>query len=196
MKVNTYIKIVLILLSFSISINSCTKKKTEKQLFTEADSLLAVGEHQAALKAYREIVKLYPQTPGVPKALFLMGIIYLDNSKDEKAKEVFKKILKENPDYDLEKEFYDFAQESQNSGKPELAIDLYQQTIDFFPESSNKYKALFLTGFVYSEQLQDYDKAKEAYQKVMDYYPDCDLADDAKFMLENLGSDSLPKEVK
>jgi TolA-binding protein len=68
--------------------------------------------------------------------------------------------------------------------------------VDFFPESSNKYKALFLTGFVYSEQLQDYDMAKEAYQKVVENYPDCDLADDAKFMLENLGSDSLPKEVK
>jgi len=196
MKIKIFLKILLLLLGLLILVTNCAQKKTEEQLFSEADSLLASGEAKSALRTYRDILRLFPQTPSAPRALFLMGIAYLENSQDLRAKEAFQKVLEEYPDYDLEKDFFDFAQESQNSDKPELAIVLYQKTMELFPESSNKYKALFLTGFVYSEQLQNYDKAKQAYQQVVEHYPDCDLADDAEFMLKNLGSGSLPGELK
>lgn len=197
MKIKISVKILLLLLSLAMLIINCSQEKTEKQLFSEADSTLARGDVKSALRAYKGIIKLYPQTPSSPKALFMIGVIYLDQfNEDEKAKETFQKILNDYPDYDLEKDFFDYAQESQNSGKPKLAIKLYQEAIESFPDSPNKYKALFLIGFVYSEQLQDYDKGREAYKKVVDLYPDCDLADDAEFMLRAMGSDSLPEVLK
>jgi hypothetical protein len=44
-----------------------------------------------------------------------------------------------------------------------------------------------MIGFIYSEELKDYEKAEAAMRKVVENYPDCDLSDDAGWMLEHMG---------
>ncbi len=48
-------------------------------------------------------------------------------------------------------------------------------------------KALFLHAFMCDEDLKEYDKASVLYRKFLEKYPDSDFADDAQFLLENLG---------
>ena len=94
-----------------------------------------------------------------------------------------------------EEQLYAEAQAYSEKGDFTSAIKTYEEILKLYPESPNSYKAQFLTGFVYSENLKDYNKAKEVYEKVIKKYPDCDLADDAKVMLESMGSDSLLKNL-
>lgn len=94
-----------------------------------------------------------------------------------------------------EEQLYAEAQACSEKGNFTLAIKTYEEILKLYPESPNSYKAQFLIGFVYSENLKDYNKAKEVYEKVIKKYPDCDLADDAKVMLESMGSDSLLKNL-
>jgi len=91
-----------------------------------------------------------------------------------------------------EQELYTEAQEFSEKGDFKSAIKTYEELLKVYPDSPRVYKARFLIGFVYSENLKDYEKAREHYEKVIDKYPDCDLADDAKYMLKTMEQDSLP----
>ena len=86
-------------------------------------------------------------------------------------------------------ELFSLAQQAENEENFEKAIDFYSILLRKYPNNEHNYKAQFMIGFIYSEELKDYDKAREAMQKVADNYPDCDLADDARWMLEHMGED-------
>jgi len=197
MQNNSVLKVFAIFCCLILLVLSCAKSKTEEELMTEAETALNEGNPKAALRAYKDIIRLHPESPNLGRVQTLIGIIYLDRFNDEeKMKQAWDEAKKIAPDYDLERGLYDEAQEVQNHGNPELAVKIYQKMIQLFPDSPIKDQAQFLIGFVYSEQLRDYDKAKDAFQKVIDQYPDCDLVDDAEFMLETMGSDSLAPEFE
>ncbi len=90
-----------------------------------------------------------------------------------------------------EEELYTMAQEAMNKGNSHEALKYYQQILKVYPQSSNNYKAQFMMGYVYSEQLKDTVKAREAYQKVIEQYPNCDLVGSASWMMGNAGKGSL-----
>lgn len=91
-----------------------------------------------------------------------------------------------------EQGLYTEAQNFSEKGDYLSAIKTYEEILKDFPESPRAYKAQFLIAFVYSENLKAYDKAKENYQKLMEKYPNCDLADDAQYMMKTMQGDSLP----
>jgi outer membrane protein assembly factor BamD (BamD/ComL family) len=175
---------------------SCGKTKTEEELMSEAENALKENNSKIAVKAYKDIIRLHPQSPNVGRIQTLIGIVYLNHNDEEKMKQAWDEVKTIAPDYDLEKALYDEAQELQNHDQPELAVKIYQKILQRFPDSPIRYQAQFLIGFVSSEQLKNYDQAKESFQKVIQDYPDCDLVDDAQFMLETMGSDSLTPEFE
>lgn len=91
-----------------------------------------------------------------------------------------------------EQDLYTDAQNHSEDGNFESAIDTYENLLELFPDSPKAYKAQFLIGFVYSENLKDQQKAKENYLKVIDDYPECDLADDARYMIEMMETGAEP----
>jgi len=189
MKVKDQILLIGILSGLIILISNCSKK-SEQVLFQEAQKALEENRVEETVKIYNQLIRTYPKSPNVPKAYFSLGVVYLGHLNDQsKAEEVWKKLLKKYPQFNLEKEFFDYAQKAQDEENPEFAIKLYDEILDFFPESPNREKAFFLKGFVYSEQLKDYTKAKEIYEKFIKDYPESELKDDAEFMLENLGKE-------
>jgi tetratricopeptide (TPR) repeat protein len=113
-----------------------------------------------------------------------INLVYLNDQ--ESAEKAWDNLQKKYPQFDLAKEFFDYAQRLQDEGKFELAIRLYDEISKFFPEGPNREKALFLKGFVYSEELKDYSKAKEIYRQFLQDYPESELRDDAEYMLENM----------
>jgi len=91
-----------------------------------------------------------------------------------------------------EQDLYTEAQNHSEDGNFESAIDTYEGILELYPDSPRAYKAQFLIGFVYSENLKDQQKAKENYLKVIDDYPECDLADDARYMIEMMETGAEP----
>ena len=66
------------------------------------------------------------------------------------------------------------------------AIDTYCEILKYHPDHDQAYKARFMIGFIYSEQLNDRNNAVKAFEKLIEDYPSCDLIDDARFMIEDL----------
>lgn len=64
------------------------------------------------------------------------------------------------------------------------ALVVYDSIIKNYPESPDRYKAIFMKGYIYTDLLKDKNRAIEALDMLLSEYPDCDLADDAKIMRE------------
>lgn len=71
--------------------------------------------------------------------------------------------------------------------QPNEAVELLQQLIDKYPKSGNYENALFLLAYTCENNLNDMDRAKTGYEAFIKKFPKGELADDARFALENLG---------
>jgi outer membrane protein assembly factor BamD (BamD/ComL family) len=49
-----------------------------------------------------------------------------------------------------------------------------------------------MVGFVYAEELQDYVEAERAFARVVNLYPDSDVAESAQYMLDTM-DEPVPK---
>jgi len=67
------------------------------------------------------------------------------------------------------------------------AITYFDQYIREFPDGPKASLCLFFKAFIYENMLKDLGKAREAYQKFIEKYPDNDFTDDARLALQNLG---------
>jgi len=90
------------------------------------------------------------------------------------------------PEPGTEAELYAAAQKAEHQSRPREAIRLYRRIQTEYPDSPDNYKAVFLTGFVYSEELDMPDSARVAFQAVLRDYPNSEFADDAEAMLKFL----------
>lgn len=75
---------------------------------------------------------------------------------------------------------------------PRQKIAYYREFTDRFPDDERVYEAQFMIGFTLAEDLSDYDAAEEAFREFLRAYPETDLSDDAKWMLENMRSGGQP----
>jgi len=69
---------------------------------------------------------------------------------------------------------------------PETAVSYFRLFISRYPDNERCDQAQFLIGFTFSEQLRDYDAAREAFGVLVEEYPESELADDAQWMIENM----------
>src|SRR5512146_575763 len=83
---------------------------------------------------------------------------------------------------------FDEAVQKENAQEYSKALVSYQTIVDNYPKSENRYKALFMIGYVNSDFIKDYKKAQKAFDQLIAEYPDCDLADDAKILRDAAAS--------
>jgi hypothetical protein len=81
-----------------------------------------------------------------------------------------------------------------SSSTERLAI--YQDLLDRFGDTKYGCQAAFMIGFVYAEELLEYEKARDAFGKMIDRFPECDLVESARWMLENMEREDTPWETK
>ncbi|MEL7377197.1 MAG: tetratricopeptide repeat protein [Bacteroidota bacterium] len=67
-----------------------------------------------------------------------------------------------------------------------LALELYQQILQEFPDGDRAADATFMIAFTYDENFNDSEKAREYYDLFLEKYPDDEFADDAQILLEML----------
>ncbi len=106
------------------------------------------------------------------------------------AIETFSKYAAENPEAENAADYLFKALEVSINTKqdPKQSIDLTDRILKNYPKFDKAPVALFmLASFVYEDQLNDLDKARECYQRVVDEYPDSPFAKDAAVSIEHLG---------
>jgi outer membrane protein assembly factor BamD (BamD/ComL family) len=70
---------------------------------------------------------------------------------------------------------------------PRTATGYYRLFIDKYPDVVQTPVAMFLIGFIYNNDLRNLDSARIGYRQFLEKYPTHDLAQSAKFELDNLG---------
>lgn len=119
------------------------------------------------------------------------GIVndYLYNTVFPKLREKYEVEINENAFLPSESIGADslmiMAQESM-SIDPETAITYFKLFLDRYPENERCDQAQFLIGFTFSEQIKDFDAARNAFSVLVQEYPDSELADDAQWMIDNM----------
>lgn len=81
-----------------------------------------------------------------------------------------------------EQELFERARSLEEARDYNGAIEAYDMIISNYPDSPNRYKAIFMKGYIFTDLLRDKKRAIEALDTLLLEYPDCDLADDAKIM--------------
>jgi peptidyl-prolyl cis-trans isomerase C len=71
-------------------------------------------------------------------------------------------------------------------------LTAYRQVVETYPESEYAPQALFMVGFVESEEKKDYDQADKAFKELLAKYPSSELKSSAQWMLDNMRSDKTP----
>lgn len=67
------------------------------------------------------------------------------------------------------------------------AMSLYDWLIHYYPDHDKAPSVLFLKGFILDTELGQKAEAKKAYESFMKQYPRDSLANDVKFLMDNLG---------
>lgn len=62
-----------------------------------------------------------------------------------------------------------------------------ERLVEEYPDHALTSKTLFLIGFTYAEQLSDYSRARDAYNRYLDKYPDGEMAESVRIELQTLG---------
>ena len=159
-------------------------QKTPEELFALATEAHEAGQMNKALKNFEKIAEKYPESKYAFKAQFMTSYLSSDTTdKDVTATELA-----------YQEYFFNEAQQLQIDAKFDEAVTYYQKFLDEYPDNEKyAYKAQFMIGFIYNESLKDTAKAHEAFEKVLSDYPENDLSDDARWMIDNL--DKGPEEI-
>ena len=67
------------------------------------------------------------------------------------------------------------------------SLSLYDWLINLYPDYGKTPNALFAKGYLLEEELAKPEQSRAAFEQFLSQYPDHELADDAKFLMENIG---------
>jgi len=85
--------------------------------------------------------------------------------------------------------------EGQEAGTPAARIAAYRRLLEEYPESDVSPQAQFMVGFVYSEELKNYDEAEKAFNALLKRYPKSELTESARWMIAHMRSEDAPALV-
>ncbi len=157
-------KSIIALISIFLVVG-CSTKKTDKELFDEAQNYLKQDKVPEAVIAFEEIVNDHSDSELAPEALSQLAGLYQN------------KLIKS-------------ISEKENLEK---AIELFKKLYQEYPKSSFAPSGLFMAGFINANELNNYDEATKLYKQFLEEYPNDELAASAQAELDNMGL--TPEEI-
>lgn len=89
----------------------------------------------------------------------------------------------------------EIMEKAQASVDPSTSLEAYRAFLKLYPDHPKAHKAKFLIGFIQSEDLKDYESAKNTLEEFVKEYPDSEFYDDAEWILENIENEDYEGEV-
>lgn len=154
-----------IALLFIIFIAFACSSDNGKKIYDQAVKFYGEKKYVEALKEYQKVIDEYSSGEFREKSLMTIGSMY---------------------------HMYLIPNISQTESN-QKAVEYFRKLYKEYPKSEDAPKALFLSGFILSNNLQKFDEAKLAYQTFLKEYPNHELVSAVKSELENLGKD--PEQI-
>ncbi len=182
------------------------QERRETQASTPSDAAAAyasakqydeAGQYENALAAYRNFLKIYPAAMQASKAQFRIAQILEEQGNASKAFDAYQTLVSRYPDTPefeqaVAQQVLIANQYLQGKrvvflGMPlipgaERAQQMYRSILNNAPYSKHAPVAQFNLGLTYERQKMLVD-ARNAYQTVLDKYPNSDIADDALYQI-------------
>lgn len=86
-------------------------------------------------------------------------------------------------------------QEAQALGPAADRLAAYRAIVATYPDSAVSVQSQFMIGFINSEELKNYDEAEKAFRELLERYGNSELAESARWMLENMRTKDAPDFV-
>jgi hypothetical protein len=83
-------------------------------------------------------------------------------------------------------------QDAQAGGDADTRIAAYRKVVDEYPEAEVTPQALFMVGFINSEEKKDYDAAERVFRELLQRFPKSELAASAQWMVDHMRTDEVP----
>ena len=94
------------------------------------------------------------------------------------------------------KDAREMFKEAQDKVAPEERVAAYRQLLADYPASDVSPQAAFMIGFIYSEELKNYDEAEKAFRSLLARYPTSELAASAQWMVDHMRTEEAPAFVQ
>ncbi len=168
--------------------------------FGRAVEKLEEGEISGVIsheKGY-SIVKLNEKRPAKLQPLSEVRKRIMDKLRGEKTTQAYEEeIARLRKKYEPENYYWEKVEKTKKTPqeiweKAQLESDPYQRVqyyrdiVNQYPDDKYAPQALFMIGFVYAEELQDNVQARRTFDELLGKYPEADVVDDAKWMIENM----------
>ncbi len=157
-------KVLSVLTIFIFLLTGCSKTSDKGYLDKAAESAKS-GNIPEAIISYEKLVSEFPESKLAPEALVKEATLYHDNKiKDVSKEESLRK-----------------------------SAEVFESVAEKYPKSKEAPESLFMAGFIYANDLKDYNEATKTYKLFLQKYPDNQLASSAKDELDNMGL--TPEEI-
>jgi outer membrane protein assembly factor BamD len=172
-------------------------KDTPKEQLLYAMDFFEAQDYKRALGEFRKIIRHYRRSEAASEAQYFIGRCYEEMGYPYQAFEAYQKVIDEYPFTQRIEEIVKLQFEIGNAlyegektkffgmrfkAIPEQVIDIYKKVVLNAPYSSYAPIAQFRIGELY-KKIDFYREARDAFQKVIDNYPDSSIAMEAKFQL-------------
>ncbi len=87
-------------------------------------------------------------------------------------------------------------QAAQAAGDAQTRITAYREVVDQYPDADVTPQALFMVGFIQSEELKDHDAAERVFRELLQRYPKSELASSAQWMVDHMRTEDVPEFLK
>ena len=172
-------------------------KDTPKEQLLYAMDFFEAKDYKKAIAEFRKIIKYYKRSEAASEAQYYIGRCYEEMDYPYQAFESYQKVIDDYPftqrteeivnrQFEIGNRLYE-GEKTKFFGMrfkaiPEQIIDVYKKVVVNAPYSQNAAIAQFRIGELY-KKIAFYQEARDAFQKILDDYPDSSVALEAKFQL-------------
>jgi outer membrane protein assembly factor BamD len=184
-------------------------KTTDQEQFEYIKKLDAEGKKDEAITACHDLINFFPQSGFMADVYYIIGKLYEETDENWKAFEMYQRIVQEYPQSPLMQELLDrqfaigvkFLEGERLRVKgiptvpsPSKAIEIFEQVKKSAPFHEYGEKSQFYIGLAY-EKKKDYEKALEAFQDLLDEYPNTTFAAEASFKMADVSYRMSQKNI-
>ena len=94
------------------------------------------------------------------------------------------------------KDAHEMFKAAQEKAGAEERIAAYRQLLADYPASDVSAQAAFMIGFIYSEEIKNYDEAEKAFRSLLARYPTSELAASAQWMVDHMRTEEAPAFIQ
>jgi outer membrane protein assembly factor BamD len=172
-------------------------KDTPKEQLLYAMDFFEAKEYKKALTEFRKIIRHYRRSEAASEAQYYIGRCYEEMEYPYQAFEAYQKVIDDYPftqrteeivarQFDIGNRLYEGEKTKffglKFKALPEQVIEVYKKVVANAPYSKDAPIAQFRVGELY-KKISFYQEARDAFQRIVDDYPDSSIAQEARFQL-------------